>query len=229
MRRALRIIFRRAHIAHAVDDEIAFHLEMRAQRLIATGLAPDAARREAMRQFGDLDTVRRDCVTYDEERERAMRRRNVFDELQQDAFYAFRTLRRNAAFAFLVVATLALGIGANTAIFTLIDAVLLRSLEVPNADRLVAIGDPTRTSSLSQGSARFDLLPYPLYRELQARATVFDGVLASGRADRVELWTGRPRGGAHRRTRARAPARALRLGELFCGPRRAGGGGAHLR
>jgi len=65
MRRALRIMFGRTHIAHAVEDEIAFHLDMRTQRLIAAGLPPDAARREAVRQFGDLETVQRDCVTFD--------------------------------------------------------------------------------------------------------------------------------------------------------------------
>ena len=187
MRRALRIIFRRAQIVDAVDDELAFHLEMRTQRLIACGMAPDAARREALRQFGDLESVRRDCVTFDEERERTMRRRNYSEELVQDIAYAARTLRRNFGFSLVVVLTLALGIGANTAIFTLIDAVLLRRLEVPHAEQLVAIGDPARVSSMSQGSVRFDLLSYPLYKEIQMRVPMFDGVLASGRADRVDL------------------------------------------
>src|SRR5690242_6388486 len=84
VRRALRIVFRRAQIVDAVDDELAFHLDMRTQRLIACGMAPDAARREAMRQFGDLESVRRDCVTFDEERERTMRRRHYSEELVQD-------------------------------------------------------------------------------------------------------------------------------------------------
>ena len=187
MRRALRIIFRRGQIADAVDDEIAFHLDMRTQRLIAAGMSPDAARREALRQFGDLDGVRRDCVTFDEERERTMRRRNLSDELRQDAAYAARTLRRNITFSLGVVLTLTLGIGANIAIFTLVEALLLRPLDVPHPEQLVAIGNPARTSSLSQGGPRFDLISYPLYREIAARAPTFSGVLASGRADRVAL------------------------------------------
>ena len=187
MRRAIRFIFRRAQIVEAVDDELAFHLDMRTQRLIACGMPPEAARREALRQFGDVDAVRRDCVTYDEERERTMRRRNYSEELLQDLTYAARTLRRNLGFSVVVVLTLALGIGANTAIFTLIDAVLLRQLDVRRPAELVAVGDPARVTSLSQGSPRFDLLSYPLYQEVRNRATVFQGVLASGRADRVEL------------------------------------------
>ena len=187
MRRSLRIIFRRAQIVDAVDDELAFHLDMRTQRLIACGMAPDAARREALRQFGDLESVRRDCVTFDEERERTMRRRHYSEELVQDIVYAARTLRRNFGFSIVVILTLALGIGANTAIFTLIDAVLLRRLDVPHAEQLMAIGNPARVSSMSQGGVRFDLLSYPLYKEIRQRVPMFDGVLASGRADRVDL------------------------------------------
>jgi predicted permease len=187
MRRALRLVFRRAQIVDAVDDELAFHLEMRTQRLIACGMAPDAARREALRQFGDMDSVRRDCVTYDEERERTMRRRNYSEELIQDLAYAVRMLRRNFGFSLVVVVTLALGIGANTAIFTLVDALLLRQLDVPHAEQLVAVGNPARVSSLSQGGVRFDLLSYPLYETIRRRAGSFQGVAASGRADRVEV------------------------------------------
>ena len=187
MRRAVRFIFRRAQIVEAVDDELAFHLDMRTQRLIACGMPPEAARREALRQFGDVDSVRRDCVTYDEERERTMRRRNYSEELLQDLTYAARTLRHNLGFSLVVVLTLALGIGANTAIFTLIDAVLLRQLDVRKPAELVAVGDPARVTSLSQGGPRFDLLSYPLYEEVRNRASAFQGVLASGRADRVEL------------------------------------------
>src|SRR5205085_1162886 len=187
MRRALRLIFRKAQIAEAVDDELAFHLDMHTQRLIACGMPPDAARREALRQFGDIESVRNDCVTFDEERERTMRRRNYSEELIQDLAYAARTLRRNLGFSLVVVLTLALGIGANTAIFTLIDAVLLRTLDVPHPEQLVAIGNTARVSSMSQGGSRLDILSYPMYKEVRQRTPMFQGLLASGRADRVDL------------------------------------------
>src|SRR2546421_4813660 len=187
MRRALRLIFRKAQIAEAVDDELAFHLDMRTQRLIACGMPPDAARREALRQFGDIESVRNDCVTFDEERERTMRRRNYSEELIQDLAYAARTLRRNLGFSLVVVLTLALGIGANTAIFTLIDAVLLRTLDVPRADELVAVGNPARVTAMSQGGPRLDILSWPLVQAIRARASSFQGIAASGRADRVEV------------------------------------------
>src|SRR5438067_3224755 len=187
MRRALRLSCRKAQIAEAVDDELAFHLDMRTQRLIACGMPPDAARREALRQFGDIESVRNDCVTFDEERERTMRRRTYSEELVQDLSYAGRTLRRNLGFSLVVVLTLALGIGANTAIFTLIDAVLLRKLDVRHPEQLVAIGNTSRVGSMSQGGARLDIISYPMYKELRQRAPMFQGILASGRADRVDL------------------------------------------
>ena len=187
MRRALRLIFRQTQIVEAVDDELAFHLDMRAQRLVACGMSPEAARREALRQFGDMESVRRDCVIYDEERERTMRRRNYSEELAQDLAYAARTLRRNFGFSLVVVLTLGLGIGANTAIFTLINAVVLRQLDVAHADQLVSVGDPSRVGAMSQGGPRLDIFSYPLYQELRRRTNVFQDVAASGRADRVEV------------------------------------------
>jgi len=187
MRRVFRIPFARAHIGREVDDELSFHLEMRAQRLIAAGWTSDAARQQALRQFGDLDAVRQDCVIMDEQRERAMQRANVMGELQQDISYALRTLRRNFGFTAVIVGALALGIGANTAIFTLIDAVLVRSLPVSHPEQLVAIGDPTRVGSMSSGSPRTDILSYPLFRDLRDQNHVFSGVLASGRTDRLDL------------------------------------------
>jgi predicted permease len=187
MRRVFRIPFGRAHIGREVDDELSFHLEMRTKQLIAAGWTADAARREALRQFGDIDTVRADCAVMDEQRERAMRRANVIGDLQQDISYALRTLRRNIGFTTVIVGALALGIGANTAIFTLIDAVVVRSLPVAHPEQLVAIGDPTRVSSMSGGSPRTDLLSYPLFRDLRDQNQVFSGVLASGRTDRLDV------------------------------------------
>src|SRR5689334_9815401 len=163
MRRVFRLGFGRS-LAREVDDELAFHIEMRTRQLVAKGLTAEQARREALRQFGDMTSVRQDCLTMDQQRERAVHRANLFADLRQDIGFSLRTLRRNPSFTALVVLTLAIGIGANTAIFTLIDAVLLRTLPVREAEQLVAIGVPTRVNSLSTGGPRTDLLSYPLYR-----------------------------------------------------------------
>jgi predicted permease len=187
MRRVFRLPFNQDRISREVDDELAFHIEMRVQRLVEAGWTRDAAHQEALRQFGNVAPVRDSMVALDEQRERATRRANMMSELQQDFFYAVRTLRRNAGFTAIVVGALAVGIGANTAIFTLIDAVLVRTLPVPHPEQLVSIGNPTRVSSISQGSPRTDLLSAPVYRDLRANTTLFTDVLASGRADRLDV------------------------------------------
>src|SRR5687767_1957462 len=187
IRRAFSLGAGSSHLAREIDDELAFHIDMRTTRLIAAGMSPDAARQEAIRQFGDMKSVREDCLTMDHERDRAMRRANMLDELRQDFFYAARVLRRNFGFAATVIVTLALGIGANAAIFTLINAVLLRPLAVHAPEELVGIGDPVRVTSLSSTTnPDGTLISYPLYRELVARNEQVSGLLASGRAPRLD-------------------------------------------
>lgn len=186
MRRVFRMPFGK-HVEREIDDELAFHLEMRTQRLIASGLSLDAARREALRQFGDVGTVREDCVVMDHQRERAMRRSFFTGQLRQDIIYAFRTLRRNLGFASVIVFALAVGIGANTAIFTLINAVMLRELPVADPASLVAVGDPTRVNGMQTGGPGTDVLSYPLYKDVRSGNRVFTDVLASGRTGRLDV------------------------------------------
>lgn len=186
MRRVFRLPGGRRQIAREVDDELAFHLETRIERLVSQGWSYDDARREALRQFGDVGSVRKSMVTMDEQRERATRRANMLSELHQDVSYAVRTLKRNIGFTAIIVGALAVGIGANTAVFTLIDAVLVRALPVVHPEQLVSVGDPTRIGSLSQGSPRTDMMSVPLYRDLAAQNQVFSSVLASGRAGRID-------------------------------------------
>src|SRR5688500_2918865 len=101
-----------SHLARDIDREPALHTNSRTTLLISARMSPDAARQEAIRQFGDMKSVREVCLTMDHERDRAMRRANMLDELRQDFFYAARVLRRNFGFAATVIVTLALGIGA---------------------------------------------------------------------------------------------------------------------
>lgn len=186
-RKVFRMEHGAAHVERDVDAELAFHLDMRVRRLIERGMTPDAARAQALRQFGDWDTVRAEMLDIDHQQARDVKRSNYLAELRQDATYAMRSLRNNLGFALVIVLSLAIGVGANTAIFTLIDALLLRPLPVPNADQLVVFGDASRTSSMSNGSVRVDLFSYPEYVELRKETRFLAGLVATGRSGRLDL------------------------------------------
>ena len=125
--------------ADEVDSEFAFHLEMRTEELIAQGFSPEAARAEARRRFGDLDDARRYCRTTGHRREKRLMRTELLSELRQDITLALRALRRAPGFALVAVLTLALGIGANTAIFSVVRGILLRPLPFPDPGGLVLV------------------------------------------------------------------------------------------
>ncbi|HEY2896165.1 MAG TPA: ABC transporter permease [Gemmatimonadaceae bacterium] len=185
--RVFRIGVGARHIERDVDQELDFHITMRTQKLVAAGLAPDAARAKALECFGDLRTVRDDCLDIDHQRERAMRRTNHLSNLTQDIAYALRSMRQNVGFTAVVLLTLALGIGANTSTFTLIDALVLRPLPVPHPEQLVSIGNPARTGGLSEGTPRNDVVSYPLYKDVRDNTKLLSGLYASGRASRLDM------------------------------------------
>ena len=109
------------------------------------------------------------------------------EDLTNDLGYAVRLLRRSPGFTTMAVASLALGIGANTAIFTLLNAVMVRPLPVRSPDELVTVGDPSRPTGLREGGPMLDILSYPLYQRRRDHGRVFTGLLASGRAGRIEM------------------------------------------
>ncbi|MFL6550414.1 MAG: ABC transporter permease, partial [Povalibacter sp.] len=109
------------------------------------------------------------------------------ETLWQDIRYGFRVLRKSPAFTLVAVLTLALGIGANTAIFTLINAVMLKMLPVRDVERLVVVGDPTAAHSRSEGTPRTEFFSYPLYKEFRDRNNVFESMLAAGEVNRVRV------------------------------------------
>ena len=139
MRRVFRIPFRRPRIAEDVDAELAFHLALREERLIAQGMSAEDARREALRQFGAIDPVRTACITLDEQRLRSMNRASSLSDLRQDVTYAIRALRTNRAFATIVGLTMMLGIGANAAVFSVAYGVLFRPLPYKDDGALVRL------------------------------------------------------------------------------------------
>jgi predicted permease len=130
-----------------VSEELAFHVEMRTRELMRGGMEEEAARAEAVGRFGNLSGVASECRRLGEEREREMRRTEYLSELWSDVQYGARQLRRAPGFAAVAILTLGLGIGATTAIFSVVRGVLLRPLPYPAAERLVV----PRSMDLSTG------------------------------------------------------------------------------
>ena len=142
--------FWRPRAERDVDDELAFHLAMRAELLQSSGLDSESARHAALDRFGDVADVRERCITISHERERRMKRLEIWSAARQHATYAFRRLRAAPGFAAAVVLLLALGIGATTAVFSVVDGILLRPLPYPEAERLVALTHTIQVSGLSE-------------------------------------------------------------------------------
>ena len=128
-----------------VDDELAFHIDMRARDYMAQGMSETDARRAATRRLGDLSQARAECIAITSRRERRMTRTQVIDAFVHDVKFAWRTLGRQKGWTAIAVITLALGIGANTAVFSVVNTLLLHPLPYPNADRIAFVYlEPTR-------------------------------------------------------------------------------------
>jgi predicted permease len=125
--------------ARDIDDEITFHLAMREEKLRRLGAAPNDARDEARARFGDQQLVREECVSIDQQHAREVRLMEWLESVFADLRYAVRTLRRRPAFTLVATLTLAVGIGATTAMFTLVNGILLRPLPYPRADQIVQL------------------------------------------------------------------------------------------
>src|SRR4029453_1856101 len=128
----LRSLFRRGQVEAELDEELRYHLERQIEVNIAAGMPVEEARYAALRAMHGLDQRKEEC--------RDMRRVRFIEDLWQDFRFSLRTLLKRPAFTAIALVTLALGVGANTAIFTVVNAVLLRPLPYPGAEMLMEVG-----------------------------------------------------------------------------------------
>ncbi len=150
-RRLFQFPWRNAPTIHRdVDDELRFHLDARTEALIAAGADPERARAQALREFGDVDEARRTLRRLDRRTAAAGRRRTLLAELRQDAAFTLRQLRAAPAFTATALLTLALGLGANVAIFSVVRDVLLRPLPFPDPDQLFQVWSSSPSGGLTQ-------------------------------------------------------------------------------
>ncbi len=156
--------FHRKHWDGERARELEAYLEIETEENLARGMSPEQARQAARRKLGNSTLIREEIYRMNSIR--------FFETVWQDVRYGVRTLARSRVFTFVVIASLALGIGANTAIFSLIDAALLKMLPVRNPEQLVEF----KASNPAFGA--YNAFAYPAFKEFRDRNRVFSGVLA---------------------------------------------------
>jgi putative ABC transport system permease protein len=159
----IRRLIHRRRVDRELDEEIRAHMEMEVERNIAAGMAPEEARLAARRSFGSVALAKEDS--------RAMWGLGSLETLGQDLRYGMRTLLKNPGFTTVAVLTLALGIGANTAIFSVVNGVLLKSLPFPESERLLELSETSKDAPAM-------MIAYPNYLDWRARQTVFEDLAA---------------------------------------------------
>lgn len=156
-----------------VDRELEFHLEMLTRRFIEQGLDPHAARDKAAARMGDLKSAERESRAILIDMETQVRRSPMLQTFVQDARYAVRVLTRTPLFTVTALLTLAVGIGATTAIFSVVNAVLLRDLPYPNADRTMIV-----FNSYQQAGLEMAAVSPEEFRDLRVQSQAFESMAA---------------------------------------------------
>ncbi|HEY9421028.1 MAG TPA: ABC transporter permease, partial [Thermoanaerobaculia bacterium] len=161
----LRALFGREAVINDIDEELRLHLEMEAEANLGRGMPPEEARRAALRTFGNFDSIK--------ERAYQVRGGGMIETLLQDLRYAGRMLTKRAGFTVVAALTLALGVGANTAIFSVVEAVLLRPLPYPHADRIVMVWE-----RYQQNADRNNVISPANFKDWREQAKSFDEMAA---------------------------------------------------
>jgi predicted permease len=162
----IRSLFRRRKVAIELEDELQFHLDELVAERIAAGLEPREARALAIREMGSVGKFAEEC--------RDMRRVNFIDDLLRDLRYAGRNLRRSPGFAALAVLIMALGIGANTAVFSVVNTVLLKPLAYRDPDRIVTLANRSKTGEALPPLSK--LVSIPNFQDWHDQSSSFDAM-----------------------------------------------------
>jgi predicted permease len=160
----LKSIFRRGRVENEMDEELRFHLEHKIEEGIAQGLTPEEARDRALRAMGGLEQRREEI--------RDTRGVHWLTDFVDDVRYAFRSLRRTPGLTFVIVATIALGIGMSTTPYSMLDALVFRPYPVPRPGEIVTLVGTTRDSG-------FDDFSYREYLDIRDQAQSYSGVIAN--------------------------------------------------
>ena len=167
----LRSLFRKRRADQELDDELRFHLQSQIEENVANGISPEEARYAALRSIGPVTQIKEEC--------RDMRRVNFFDNFAQDLRFGIRMLVRNPAFSIMAVLCLTLGIGANAAVFSWIEGLLLRPFPaVVRQDRLLVVAGVNRAGDRGGGSSNYDDVSWPDFIDLRANSTLVDSFIA---------------------------------------------------
>ena len=177
VRLRLRSLARRNRVEEDLDKELRFHLDQQVAENLAAGMPPAEARRAAIRKLGGVAQIQEEC--------RDMRRTDHIETFGRDLRYALRSLAKTPGFTAVILLTLALSIGANSAIFSVIHGVLLRPLPYPEANRIV------RLFFHSADYPRFPLNPFD-FRDYRARNRSFESLAGFTRGDLQLSGTGQP-------------------------------------
>jgi predicted permease len=191
IRRAFNLALRRRdRWEREVEEEIKLHVALRVEQLMAEGTSADEAYSEAIRRFGPLDDSRERLLDAARHRESRMQRVEVFDDLRSDLSFALRTFERQKGWTAVAVITLALGIGAATAVFSAASRLLLHPLPYPDADRVVFV-DLRERSARATGTVRLSSPP-PLVRFWQTHDRALETIQAYHTGPAMLKTTGEP-------------------------------------